>query len=112
MTEEKRYYPRKPYFMPVDYIDRNRIFREYIVDISAGGIFIRTNQTVPVGNEITLTVPFPYQNYLTISGIVVRNTPDGIAVRFHRSDIELVARLESLVDEIKVVNEESDAWGE
>lgn len=111
MTEEKRYYPRKPYFMPVDYIDSNRIYREYIVDISAGGIFIKTNHTVPVGNEITLTVPFPYQNYLTISGVVVRNTAEGIAVRFHRSDLELVSRLENLVEEIKVVREDT-AWGE
>lgn len=111
MSEEKRYHPRKPYFMPVDYIDRNRIYREYIVDISAGGIFIKTSQSVPVGNEITLTVPFPYQNYLTITGVVVRNAPEGIAVRFHRNDLELVSRLESLVDEIKVVREDT-AWGE
>jgi Tfp pilus assembly protein PilZ len=110
MPEEKRYYPRKPYFMPVDYIDRNRIYREYIVDISAGGIFIKTENSVPVGNEISLTLPFPSQNYLTISGVVVRNAPEGIAVRFHRSDIELVSRLESLVEEIKVVNQ-SDEWG-
>jgi len=89
--------------MPVDYIDKNRVYREYIVDISAGGIFIRTSNAVPVGNEITLTVPFPYQNYLTISGVVVRNASDGLAVRFHRRDLELISQLESLMDEIKVV---------
>ncbi|MCB9480249.1 MAG: PilZ domain-containing protein [Desulfobacteraceae bacterium] len=110
MTEEKRYYPRKPYFMPVDYIDRNRIYREYIIDISAGGIFIKTENSVPVGNEISLTLPFPSQSYITISGVVVRNAPEGIAVRFHRSDLELVSRLESLVEEIKVVNQSSE-WG-
>lgn len=104
MTEEKRYHPRKPYFMPVDYIDRNRVYKEYIVDISAGGIFIKTTNDVPVGNEITLTLPFPHQNYLTISGIVVRSSSEGLAVRFHRSDLELVSRLETLMDEIKVIN--------
>ncbi|MGM0417291.1 MAG: PilZ domain-containing protein [Thermodesulfobacteriota bacterium] len=105
MTEEKRYHPRKPYFMPVDYIDRNRIYKEYIVDISAGGIFIKTSNDVRIGNEITLTVPFPYQNYMSISGVVVRSTPEGIAVKFHRSDLELVTRLESMIEEIKIVND-------
>lgn len=104
MKEEKRYHPRKPYFMPVDYIDRNRVYKEYIIDISAGGIFIKTTNDVPVGNEITLTVPFPQQNYLTISGIVVRSSSEGLAVRFHRSDLELILKLESFMDEIKVIN--------
>lgn len=110
MTQEKRVYPRKPYFMPIDYIDRNRVFREYIVDISAGGIFIKTSNEVPVGNEISLTIPVPHSNYLTISGIVVRSLPEGIAVRFNRNDLELVSQLESFVDEIKVV-EDSSYWG-
>ncbi len=92
--------------MPVDYITKNQTYREYIVDISAGGIFIKTQETLPAGNEITLTVPFPNKNYLTISGLVVRSSSEGIAVKFNRSDLELVSQIESLVDEIKVINKE------
>ncbi|MDY0133037.1 MAG: PilZ domain-containing protein [Desulforegulaceae bacterium] len=110
MAEEKRSYPRKPYFIPIDYIDRNRIYREYIVDINPSGVFIKTDNSVPVGNEISLTLPFPSQNQLTISGIVIRNTSQGIAVRFHKKDIDLISKIESLVEKIEAAAQ-NDEWG-
>lgn len=102
---EKRKDPRKPYFMPVDYADRNREYKEYILDISGGGIFIKTRHNLPTGTELTLTIPFPDHNYLTIQGLVVRSGEKGIAVRFDREDLELVHQVQHLVDAIRLLPE-------
>ncbi len=56
---------------------------EYIQDISAWGVFIRTQKKIPVGEDITMTIPQPgSQTGLKIIGKVVRTSPKGIGVKF------------------------------
>ena len=88
--------------MPIQYADRDATYKEYILDISAGGIFIRTHHQLPSGTELSLTIPTPSNNYLTIQGIVVRSSENGIAVRFCQEDLELVEQLRSHVDSIRI----------
>lgn len=57
---------------------------EYIQDISAWGVFIRTKEPVSVGEDITMTIPpqTGSKSSIKIIGKVVRATPMGIGVKF------------------------------
>jgi len=81
--EEKRTYIRKPFFMSVDYSTRDRVYRDFIKDISTGGVFIETLRPLPVGQEISMAFSFPnHRQNVKISGDVVRMNPKGIGVSF------------------------------
>jgi hypothetical protein len=80
---EKRGKPRKPSPMPLDYAVQDRICQGFIHDISVGGVFIQTGESVSVGQEILAIIPIPNSpKSIRIKGDVVRNTPNGIGVRF------------------------------
>jgi len=81
--EEKRTYVRKPFFMSVDYSTQDRVYRDFIKDISTGGVFIETLRPLPVGQEISMAFSFPNlrQNF-KINGDVVRMGSKGIGVAF------------------------------
>jgi Tfp pilus assembly protein PilZ len=80
---EKRTHKRKPFFMPVDYATRDRVYRDFIKDITKEGVFIETRRPLPAGEEISLTFSFPNlrQNF-KIPGGVVRSDKNGIGVKF------------------------------
>jgi len=81
--EEKRDYIRKPFFMSVDYSTQDRVYRDFIKDISTGGVFIETLRPLPVGQEILMAFSFPNQRQnFKISGDVVRMNTKGIGVSF------------------------------
>ncbi|MCK4729173.1 MAG: hypothetical protein KAT27_09635, partial [Desulfobacterales bacterium] len=48
-STERRKHPRKGCFMAVDYADRDRAFKNFIKNISAGGVFIQTHMPFSVG---------------------------------------------------------------
>jgi len=59
MIDEKRTSPRIPSRLPVRYgyvtVDRSAIAE----NISEGGLYIRTNQVLPVGSQISMEIEFP-----------------------------------------------------
>ena len=99
--EEKRSYARKPFFMPVDYSTQDRVYRDFIKDISTGGVFIETLRPLPVGHKISMAFSFPNlrQNF-KISGGVVRMDPKGIGVAFLNTSEDQVETLDFCVRDI------------
>ncbi len=84
--EEQRKYPRKPYFMNVDYATNDQVFRDFIQNLSDGGVFIETRKLFCVGKEITLVFPLPgCRKPVKIKGEIVRSGFHGIGVRFKKS---------------------------
>lgn len=82
---EKRVKPRKPNPMPLDYAIRDRVCQGFIHDISVGGVFIQTVESVSIGQEILAIIPIPNSpKSIRVKGDVVRNTANGIGVRFKR----------------------------
>ena len=80
---DRRKSPRKSCHTAVAYATRGFSSIEYIQDISAWGVFIRTPKVVPVGEDIAMTIPKPgSQASIKIIGEVVRNSPEGIGVKF------------------------------
>ena len=80
----RRRFARKPYFMPVDFATPDRAFSGFIQNISSGGLFIETRETLPVGQQVTLSFMRPKsRDYVKVGGEVVRKIPDGFGVKFH-----------------------------
>jgi Tfp pilus assembly protein PilZ len=79
----RREHPRTPCFIPVDYATPDRVFKGFIEDISAGGVFIKPRTSFSVGEKITLTFSPPnYQEPIKINGEIVRSDQLGIGVKF------------------------------
>jgi Tfp pilus assembly protein PilZ len=83
-SQGRRRFTRKPYFMPVDFATPERAFSGFIQNISSGGVFIETRETLPVGQQVTLSFMRPKsRDYVKVGGEVVRKIPDGFGVKFH-----------------------------
>jgi len=83
-SQARRKFARKPYFMPVDFATPDRAFSGFIQNISSGGLLIETRETLPVGEQVTLSFMRPKsRDYVKVGGEVVRKVPDGFGVKFH-----------------------------
>lgn len=101
--KEKRRHIRKPYFMPVDYSAKNRFFKEYIHDISQGGLFIETVNPLPKGLEVVMNIPYKGQNYIHLKGKVVWVNSEGMAIQFDVSNQYALQQIDGLVEQINAV---------
>ena len=94
----RRKHEREPFFMAVDYSTEDRFYKDYIQNISAGGVFIETRMPFRAGQEVSLTFPLPdYQKYIKIIGEVVRVTPHGIGVKFKMVNQDQEVMIKSLL---------------
>ncbi len=58
-THDRRAHPRFPLILAVDYPGSVSSARDYTENLSAGGLFIRTERQFEVGDRVTLLVSFP-----------------------------------------------------
>jgi len=97
----KREHIRKPFSMVVDYSTEDRAYKDFIQDISAGGVFIETHMPFSVGQQVSLSFPLPdYQKHVKITGEIVRSSPEGIAVKFKMVNQDQEAMIKSLLEMI------------
>lgn len=83
---EKRRHPRKPCSIMVDYATQDRAFKDYIRDISKGGVFIETSNFFDLGQEFIMTFSVPSQSKpFKFIGEVVRTDKRGVGVRFKKN---------------------------
>ena len=58
-------------------------FRSYMLDISIGGVFIETNERVPVGETILLNFTLPtFSHPVALPGKIAWSGPQGFGVKF------------------------------
>jgi hypothetical protein len=89
--KEKRGNRRLPSTSPVSYATRGIAYEDFLLDISAGGVFIETQAVFVVGETLSLTFPMPgHQHYITVTGRVVRVDGHGIGVQFDEAVQELL----------------------
>jgi uncharacterized protein (TIGR02266 family) len=75
--------PRKSCLINANYRIQGSSFRSYILDISIGGVFIETNERVPVGETILLKFTLPsLPQPFTMSGKIAWSGPQGFGVKF------------------------------
>ena len=106
MAPNSRKYPRAPLSGTVRFYDWNRPLSADATEISASGMFLRTESTLPEGSMVTLRVSLPgLQKAFTVLGKVVRTVrgsllrPPGLGIQFvdisaqdRRTVLEYVAR--------------------
>ena len=69
--------------IPVKCKVEDRSFKSYIIDISAVGALIESNDSFPVGQKILMALSLPNQpKALELTGRIVRSGPKGIAVKY------------------------------
>jgi Tfp pilus assembly protein PilZ len=89
--KEKRENRRLPSTSPVSYATRGIAYEDFLLDISAGGVFIETRAVFVVGETLSLTFPMPgHQHYISVTGRVVRVDGHGIGVQFDEAVQELL----------------------
>jgi Tfp pilus assembly protein PilZ len=67
--------------------DMKSLFRFAARDVSAGGVFIETRQTVEVGGDVEVTLRHPVSGEdFSLEGRVVRVENKGLAVEFTHLD--------------------------
>lgn len=80
---DRRQGSRRQCFIPVDYSVRDRVYRDFIDNLSPQGAFIRTRERLSVGTEIWMT--FSWIDAMTpikSKGVVVRSGNSGMGVAF------------------------------
>ena len=76
---------RTPCFLPVDYSTKDRVYQDFINNLSNGGVFIETAASLKTGQTISLIFTVPsLQKSFKISGNIVRKEQDGIGVKFSK----------------------------
>ena len=80
----------------------DRYYRDFIQDMSGSGVFIKTSQTLSVGQTILMTFMTPdNQKPFRIKGEIIRIHEDGIGEKFKIESQVQEAALKSLVDMIQ-----------
>ena len=100
-AESERKHFRVDCFVSVDYTDSERIFRDYIEDISTSGGFIKTREVFSIGEEMVLSMSLSKDgSAFKIPATVVRTAADGIGVRFKTTSQVQEAIIESLIESV------------
>ncbi len=82
-VDEKRQHKRTDGGVEVDFVIEGQAHWGFISNISAGGAFIETRDSFPIGKELTLCYPSPSDTgQMKITGEIVRIDPKGIGVKF------------------------------
>jgi Tfp pilus assembly protein PilZ len=100
-SESERKNVRVDCFVSVDYADSERVFKDYIEDISTSGVFIKTREAFSIGEEIVLSMSLSKDgSAFKIPATVVRAAPDGIGVRLKTTSQVQEAIIESLIESV------------
>ncbi len=70
-------------------------------NISMGGLFVRTNSRIEIGEKTQITVPLPNiarKECITVDGIAVRVEEGGVAFQFHNVELDTFCELLSFID--------------
>jgi len=79
----RRRHDRKPYSVVIYYATENRLFRDFIKNIGAGGVLIESAQPLPVGTHMTLSFADPnLEEPFKIPGQIVWKGINEIGVEF------------------------------
>ena len=80
---EKRADFRRHCLISVDYVIKKRSYQSFILDISAFGVFIESDASFSIGDNIILTFSLPrYSDTFNLQGKIVWSGAQGFGVKF------------------------------
>jgi len=71
---------------------KDGIFTALLENVSMGGLFLRTNKPIEVGELIEITIPLPsaspdgQRKKIVVDAVAIRVEEHGVAFRFHEID--------------------------
>ena len=75
------------------------VCKDFIKDISSGGVFIKTNMPFSVGQDVSLAFQIPkQQEHIKMTGKIVRITDEGIGVKFKIANENQGAMIKTLME--------------
>lgn len=99
--EEKRAVGRRDCKIPVYYATYDRVYSNYIKNISRNGLFIKTQRPLFVGEEILMTFRLKgFDKPIKIKGEVAHATRAGIGVEFKNASPFLMEVLGILIEQM------------
>lgn len=113
--DERRLSPRVTALLKIDYPNKTGFFVDYLIDLSEGGLFIRTKMPLQVGDEIDFTISFPgLLKPIPLRGVVRRLASDkeknpGVGVEFIFTNDETKKTVEKLVHQFEAEEEQPAA---
>ena len=100
LYQKKRVHERKPFPTTVDYLTASGAYRDFIKDISDGGVFIETPRPRSVGESISMTFLLPaHEKRIKVQGVIVRVDAEGFGVKFETSQVQKEI-IQSFVDKV------------
>lgn len=86
----RRKHPRKPLTIPVDCLSFDRYYKTFsgdIQNISAGGIYIKINKALSIGQKVSVSFPLPsFGDLFNLAGHIAWKNEQGFGVKFIISD--------------------------
>ncbi len=80
-----RYFPREEYFSQISFHSDERLYAGNIKNISLGGAFVQSLDIFPVGQTLTVVIPFTHKaKTVKRTGKVVWNNGEGFGFEFKR----------------------------
>ena len=111
--KEKRSVDRKDCKIPVYYATYDRVYSNYIKNISRNGLFIKTQRPLFVGEEILMTFRLKgFDKPIKIKGEVAHATRAGIGVEFKNASPFLMEVIGILIDQVDKDTVEENQVGE
>jgi Tfp pilus assembly protein PilZ len=94
---ERRQHFRKACFITVDFAIQDRVFRDFVRNISPGGVFIEIMTAISKGTNTTVVFSLPNSGEpFKVSGTVTWNSSQGVGVRFDTASSYLEAMISLL----------------
>jgi Tfp pilus assembly protein PilZ len=104
--KERRGDLRRQCLIPVDYLVSGHIFNSYILDISAYGVFIETDEPFDSGLDIRLTFTLPDQKKpFNVSGEIVWSGKQGFGVKFNYLSNQQMDMVKSFAEQAQRIYE-------
>lgn len=106
-STERRRHARKACFVTVDYAIRDRLYKDFLQNISAGGALIGTHRPIYVGEDVSMTFQMPDSlKPVNITGKVMWASPLGIGVKFRLGQLNFTAPKVKVPDSNVLENEQ------
>lgn len=110
MTDNARNNERASVHMEVSYKESGSFIKSYILNVSGGGLFIKTATPLPLDSKVTLSLTLPNDpEIMKLDGIVVwtnprggkNSFPRGMGIKFVNMKKEYQDKIGKLVEENK-----------
>ncbi|UCF83245.1 MAG: PilZ domain-containing protein [Desulfobacteraceae bacterium] len=83
LVGDRRKHKRKSIFMVIDYSIKDRTYKDFIKNISTGGVFIETRMAPGAGQKIVMSFTLPNcRKHVKIAGEIAQTNLQGIGVKF------------------------------